>query len=113
MPVAKVSTDLGKCKAPNKAKQCCEGLIHFPLLVMYLAQQPSHTVAAVSDSETQRAQADTAIPDLSGAGAHQVCAPSPSLQPPPFPFFPILLYCILGKGAGSQPLHLMCPIDSW
>lgn len=45
--------------------------------------------------------------------AYQGCAPSPSLQPPPFPSFPILLYYFLGKGAGFQPLHLMCPIDSW
>lgn len=69
MPVAKVSSDLGyKHKAVNKAKQCCEELIAFPLLVMYLPLQPSHTVAAVCDSETQRAQPETATPDLCSSG---------------------------------------------
>lgn len=61
---------------------------------------------------TQRPRQHSQLPP-SQTSVHQHCAPSPSLQPPPFPSFPILLYCFLGKGAGFQPLHLMCPIDSW
>lgn len=62
-------------------------------------------MASESDMAPLKLHPATAITDL--------CSPGLCLQPPPSPSFPILLYHFLGKGAGFQPLHLMCPIDSW